>query len=39
LSIWTCKGKKQSSTPVLFYATFTCTAGARRVKSSYQQNT
>ena len=39
LSIWRCKGKKQSSTPVLFYASFTCSAGARRVKSSYQQNT
>lgn len=36
---WTCKGKKDSSTPVLFYGSFTCTWGPRRVHSSYQQNT
>jgi hypothetical protein len=39
LSIWKCTGKKDSSTPLLFYASFTCKAGTKRVKSSYQQNT
>jgi hypothetical protein len=39
LSHWTCKGRKDSSTPVLFYASFTCTWGVRRVASTYQQNT
>jgi len=39
LSHWTCKGRKDSSTPVLFYASFTCTWGPRRVASTYQQNT
>lgn len=36
---WTCTGRKDSSTPQIFYATFTCTWGSRRVKGSYQQNT
>lgn len=39
LAHWTCAGKQSSSTPVLFYATFTCRWGVRRVLSSYQQNT
>lgn len=39
LAHWTCSGRKTSSTPVLFYANFTCRWGARRVTSSYQQNT
>ncbi len=39
LSIWACTGRRSSSTPLLFYASFTCRAGARRVTSSYQQNT
>ena len=39
LRTWTCRGKKDSSTPTLFYATVTCSWGARRVKNSYQQNT
>jgi hypothetical protein len=39
LSHWTCKGRKDSSTSTLFYASFTCTWGVRRVASTYQQNT
>ena len=39
LTNWTCIGRKDSSTSTLFYGTFTCTWGRRRVKSSYQQNT
>ena len=39
LTHWTCTGKKDSSTAQIFYANFTCTWGARGVKSSYQQNT
>jgi hypothetical protein len=39
LTHWTCSGRKTSGTPVLFYANFTCKWGARRVTSSYQQNT
>jgi hypothetical protein len=39
LAHWTCSGRKTSGTPVLFYANFTCKWGARRVMSSYQQNT
>lgn len=38
LTSWRCSGRKDSSTPVLFYASFTCTSGRRRVKSSYQQS-
>lgn len=36
---WKCSGRKDSSTPVLFYASYTCTWGVRRVAGSYQQNT
>jgi hypothetical protein len=39
LGHWRCKGKQESSTPVLFYGTFNCTYGKRAVRSSYQQNT
>ena len=39
LSRWTCTARKDSSTATIFYATFTCKDGTRRVKSSYQQNT
>lgn len=39
LSNWTCSGRKDSSMPKIFYGTFTCTWGPRRVKSTYQQNT
>ena len=39
LGHWRCTGKKESSTPLLFYATLNCTYGKRRVRSSYQQNT
>ena len=39
LSHWTCTGRKSSSTPVTFYASFTCKWGVRRVTSQYQQNT
>ncbi len=35
---WRCSGKKLSSTKVAVYATFTCSSGARRVNSTYQQN-
>ena len=38
LGHWRCTGSKDSATALLFYATFTCKHGARRVKSSYQQN-
>lgn len=36
---WKCAGRQDSSTPVLFYASYTCTWGVRRVAGSYQQNT
>jgi hypothetical protein len=36
---WTCTGKKSSTMPLIFYASFTCTWGPRRITSSYQQNT
>lgn len=39
LTHWTCRARKDSSTAEIFYATFTCTYGSRRVKSGYQQNT
>lgn len=39
VSHWRCTGRKSSSTATIFYASFTCKWGARRVKSSYQQNT
>ncbi len=39
LAHWTCSGRKNSSTPVLFYASFTCKWGPRRVSSTFQQNT
>ncbi|MEA2190469.1 MAG: hypothetical protein QOI73_590 [Solirubrobacteraceae bacterium] len=35
---WRCTGEKESSTPLLFYGTFACTDGSRRIRSSYQQN-
>ena len=36
---WRCSARKDSSTSVAFYATFTCTAGSAAVKGVYQQNT
>ncbi|MGH2944326.1 MAG: hypothetical protein ACRDLN_16300 [Solirubrobacteraceae bacterium] len=39
LSRWTCTGRKDSSTALILYASFTCKWGARRVRSSFQQNT
>jgi hypothetical protein len=39
LARWTCSGRKDSSTALIFYGSFTCTWGKRRVQSSYQQNT
>lgn len=39
LKHWRCTGKKESSTSTLFYGTFNCTYGKRRVRSSFQQNT
>jgi hypothetical protein len=39
LSTWSCSSKKDSSTSTLFYATFTCSWGKRRVRSTFQQNT
>ena len=39
LSRWTCSARKTSSTDTLFYATYTCKRGARRVRGQYQQNT
>ena len=38
-SRWSCTSKKDSSTSTLFYATFTCSWGKRRVRSTFQQNT
>lgn len=39
LSRWTCTGRKTSSIPTQFNATFTCTSGSRRVQVTYQQFT
>jgi hypothetical protein len=39
LAKWTCSGRKDSSTALIFYGSFTCKWGKRRVQSSYQQNT
>lgn len=39
LGTWQCTGKKTSSTALIFYASFSCTSGARRVTGQYQQNT
>jgi hypothetical protein len=36
-SNWTCAGTKDDSAMGIFYATFTCKYGSRRVKSTYQQ--
>ena len=36
LGHWRCTGKKESSTPVLFYGTLHCTYGKRAVRSSYR---
>lgn len=36
---WTCTARKTSSTPLMFYATYSCRWGSRRVTGSYQQNT
>ena len=36
---WSCRGSKTSSAAGLFYATYTCTWGSRRVRGTYQQNT
>jgi len=35
---WRCTGMKESRTELLFYGTFACSYGTRRVRSSYQQN-
>jgi hypothetical protein len=39
LTRWTCTGRKSSSTALIFYATYSCKSGLRRVTGSYQQNT
>ena len=39
LGHWRCTGRKDSSIPTLFYGSFTCTYGSRRVISSYEQGT
>jgi hypothetical protein len=39
LASWTCTATKDSSTAQIFYASFTCRSGSRRVRSTYQQNT
>ncbi|HUR86791.1 MAG TPA: hypothetical protein VMY78_15765 [Solirubrobacteraceae bacterium] len=39
LTNWACTGRKTSSIPTLFYGTFTCKWGSRRVTGTYQQNT
>jgi hypothetical protein len=39
LSSWTCTGRKTADTTTIFYATLSCRSGAKRVTSSYQQNT
>lgn len=39
LGTWRCTGRKTSSTALIFYASFSCTSGARRVTGQYQQNT
>lgn len=38
LERWTCTGRKTSSASGIFYATYTCTWGSRRVRGTYQQN-
>lgn len=38
LERWTCSGRKTSSASGIFYASYTCTWGARRVRGTYQQN-
>jgi hypothetical protein len=35
---WSCRGRKTSSTSLMFYASYTCTWGKRRVLGTYQQN-
>ncbi len=39
LTHWRCSGRRTSSIPTTFYATFTCRWGSRRVQGTYQQNT
>ncbi len=39
LGHWRCTGRKDSSIPTLFYGSFTCTYGSRRVTGSYEQGT
>lgn len=39
LSRWTCTGRKVSSIEQIFYGSYTCSWGRRRVRGSYQQNT
>jgi hypothetical protein len=39
LSRWRCSGRRQSSIPTQFNASFTCKWGTRRVQSSYTQFT
>jgi hypothetical protein len=38
LSHWSCTGRKSSSASGIFYASYTCTWGKRRVLGTYQQN-
>lgn len=38
LERWTCTGRKTSSASGIFYATYSCTWGGRRVRGTYQQN-
>jgi hypothetical protein len=39
LRTWSCTGKKTSSIPTQFDASFTCKSGSARVDSTYEQNT
>jgi len=39
LSRWTCTGRRSSSIPTQFNASFTCKSGSKRVQSTYQQLT
>lgn len=39
LRSWTCTGKKSTSIPTQFDASYTCKYGSRRVAGTYQQNT
>jgi hypothetical protein len=39
VSGYTCTGRKTSSIPLTFYASFSCKSGAKLITSTYQQNT